>query len=169
MFPSRVLLIAAAAFAISAYPALAQQSAASQAASREVITVNAHAASTPFPHFWEEMFGSGRAHLVMRANYQSDLRLVKRVTDFRYVRFHAIFDDENGVYSENAEGRPVYNWTYVDRIYDALLANGVRPFVEISFMPRQLAAHRFPACRLRKVGRSDDRICAAPCRPLWHQ
>jgi xylan 1,4-beta-xylosidase len=108
---------------------------------REEITVNATARSTPFPHFWEKMFGSGRAILVLRANYQKDIRIVKRVTDFQYVRFHAILDDENGVYSENAQGQPVYNWSYVDHIYDALLANGIRPFVEISFMPRQLAAH----------------------------
>lgn len=118
----------------------AQQPTPSTAASQEEITVNANAAAKPFPHFWEEMFGSGRAHLVMRADYQHDLRMVKRITDFRYVRFHAILDDENGVYSQNAQGQPVYNWSYVDRIYDALLANGIRPFVEISFMPKALAS-----------------------------
>ena len=32
-------------------------------------------------------------------------------------------------------GKPVYNFTYVDQIYDGLLDRGVRPFVEISFMP----------------------------------
>ncbi|HEY6446275.1 MAG TPA: glycosyl hydrolase family 39 [Acidobacteriaceae bacterium] len=111
-----------------------------QPAAQETIAVDAHAAGTPFPHFWEEMFGSGRANLSMRANYRTDLRLVKKVTDIQYVRFHAILDDENGVYSEDAQGRPVYNWSYVDQIYDGLLANGIRPFVEISFMPKALAA-----------------------------
>lgn len=87
------------------------------------------------------MFGSGRAQLVLRANYQKDLRMTKQVTDFQYVRFHAILGDGNDVYSENAQGQPVYNWSYVDHIYDALLANGIRPYVEISFMPKDLAAH----------------------------
>ncbi len=119
----------------------AQQSVASQPPAHEEIVVDAHAAGAPFPHSWEEMFGSGRANLAMRADYQSDLRRVKRVTDFRYVRFHAILDDENGVYSEDAHGNPAYDWSYVDHIYDALLANGVRPYVEISFMPKALAAH----------------------------
>jgi xylan 1,4-beta-xylosidase len=105
------------------------------------VSIDAHAATTPFPHYWEEMFGSGRANLAMRANYRSDLLQVKQITDFGYVRFHAIFDDENGVYSEDAQGNPAYNWSYVDQIYDGLLASGVRPFVEISFMPKALAAH----------------------------
>lgn len=140
MIRLRFALITAAAFAISTSYGRAQQAAAPQSPAHEKIVVNAHAAATPFPHFWEEMLGSGRAHLAMRAPYQSDLRMVKKVTDLRYVRFHAIFDDENGVYSEDAQGNPVYNWSYVDQIYDALLKNGVRPFVEISFMPKALAA-----------------------------
>ena len=56
------------------------------------------------------------------------------------MRFHGIFDDEIGVYGEDAQGNPVYNFSYVDQIYDGLLANGVKPFVELSFMPRKLAA-----------------------------
>ncbi len=136
----RVLYIAAAVVTICGPLGRPQQPTSSQSALREEITVDAYATSTPFPHVWEEMFGSGRANLAMRADYQSDLRLVKSVTDFHFVRFHGILGDENGVYSEDAQGRPVYNWSYVDRIYDALLSNGVRPFVEISFMPKQLAA-----------------------------
>ncbi len=141
MFRLRFAPVIATAFLISASCGRTQQSAAPQASAAEVIVVNAHAAGTPFPHFWEEMFGSGRAHLAMRADYQSDLRMVKKITDLRYVRFHAILDDENGVYSQDPQGNPVYNWSYVDQIYDALLKNGVRPYVEISFMPKALAAH----------------------------
>jgi len=129
-FPLVVVVILLGSFQVQA-----------QSPAPDEITVNADAPSTPFPHFWENMFGSGRANLVMRANYQKDLRTVKRVTGFQYVRFHAILDDENDVYSENAQGQPVYNWSYVDHIYDALLANGIRPYVEISFMPKALAAH----------------------------
>jgi xylan 1,4-beta-xylosidase len=65
---------------------------------------------------------------------------VKQITGFGYVRFHAIFHDEVGIYDEDAEGHPLYNFSYVDQIYDGLLANGVRPFVELSFMPKKLAA-----------------------------
>jgi xylan 1,4-beta-xylosidase len=106
---------------------------------QETVIVDPQGPRTPFPHFWEQMFGSGRAVLSLRESYRDDLRAVKQVADFKYVRFHAIFQDENGVYNEDEHGNPVYNFSYVDQIYDGLLKNGVRPFVEISFMPRKLA------------------------------
>src|SRR5271168_5117530 len=106
----------------------------------EVIEVDTQGPSHPFPHFWEQMFGSGRAILSLRESYRNDLREVKSITDFQYVRFHAIFQDEVGLYDEDAQGNPVYNFSYVDQIYDGLLANGVRPFVELSFMPSKLAS-----------------------------
>jgi xylan 1,4-beta-xylosidase len=86
------------------------------------------------------MFGSGRAILTLRDSYREDLRNVKQITGFEYVRFHAILHDEVGVYDEDAQGHPVYNFSYVDQIYDGLQANGVRPFIEVSFMPKKLAA-----------------------------
>jgi len=106
----------------------------------ESVTVDAQAPAKPFPHFWEQMFGSGRAILSLRESYRQDLREVKKITEFRYVRFHAILQDEVGVYDEDERGQPLYNFSYVDQIYDGLLQNGVRPFVEISFMPKKLAA-----------------------------
>jgi len=85
------------------------------------------------------MFGSGRAALSLRESYRRDLRETREITDIRYVRFHAIFHDELGVYDEDAQGHPIYNFSYVDQIYDGLIANGVKPFVELSFMPYKLA------------------------------
>ena len=110
-----------------------------QSRAQETIQVDARAQTTPFPHFWEKMFGSGRAALTLREDYRNDLRAVKRITDFQYVRFHAILHDELGVYNEDEHGNPVYNFDEIDHVYDGLLANGVRPVVEISFMPKKLA------------------------------
>ena len=104
------------------------------------VTVNTAGETTPFPHFWEHMFGSGRANLSMRESYRDDLRKVRSVVDVQYIRAHGIYMDENGVYEEDKDGKPIYNWTYVDQIYDGYLANGVKPFVELSFMPKKLAA-----------------------------
>src|SRR6202163_5007953 len=104
------------------------------------IEIDAAAPSHAFPHFWEQMFGSGRAILSLRESYRHDLRETKRITGFEYVRFHAIFHDEVGVYDEDKDGKPIYNFSYVDQIYDGLLENHVRPFIELSFMPRKLAA-----------------------------
>jgi len=107
--------------------------------SQEVV-VDTSAPAHRFPHFWEHMFGSGRAALTLRESYRQDLREVKQVTGMEYVRFHALFHDEMGVYDENEQAQPIYNFSYVDQVYDGLLANGVRPFVELSFMPKKLAA-----------------------------
>src|SRR5580692_5935768 len=112
----------------------------SQTQTTEVVDVDLSAGTHPFPHFWERMFGSGRAILSLRESYRRDLHDVKQITGFEFVRFHAIFHDEVGIYSENAHGAPVYNFSYADQIYDGLVQNGVHPFVELSFMPQQLAA-----------------------------
>ncbi len=116
------------------------------------ILIDAKAPTTPFPHFWEQTFGSGRAILSLRQSYRDDIRSVKQVTDFRSVRFHGIFLDEVGLYDpdavtqnpglppEKVKGAGVYNFSYIDQIYDGLLESGVRPFVELSFMPRKMAA-----------------------------
>lgn len=108
--------------------------------SPEMVNVDLFAASHPFPHFWERMFGSGRAILSLRESYRRDLQDMQKITGLEYIRFHAILNDEVGVYDEDKQGAPVYNFSYVDQIYDGLVQNGVHPFVELSFMPRKLAS-----------------------------
>lgn len=119
---------------------LSSSAAIAQPEAVETVTIDAKSAGTPLPHYWEQMFGSGRAILTLRDSYEHDLRAVKKATGFTYVRFHAIFHDEVGVYDVDAQGQPLYNWSYVDQIYDGLLAKGVKPYVELSFMPKKMAA-----------------------------
>jgi xylan 1,4-beta-xylosidase len=135
--PSRACLLALVLIPFAALAPLAQTQALN-----ETIEIDAQAPAQPFPHFWERMFGSGRAILSLRESYRSDLRQVHQATGFEYVRFHNIFHDEVGLYDEDASGNPVYNFSYVDQIYDGLLQNGVRPYVELSFMPSKLAAQQ---------------------------
>jgi len=125
---------------------------ADPAAPATVLRLDVRAPTTPFPHFWEQIFGSGRAILSLRQSYRDDLHTVKNVTDFAAVRFHGIFMDEVGLYDPNAHTQnpgqaaeavssaSPYNFSYVDQIYDGLLASHVRPFVELSFMPKQMAS-----------------------------
>ena len=49
-----------------------------------------------------------------------------------------------GVYSEDGSGHPVYDWTIIDRIFDAYHESGIRPLVEIGFMPEALSTHPQP-------------------------
>jgi xylan 1,4-beta-xylosidase len=121
----------------------------------ERVRIDAQAPTTPFPHFWEQTFGSGRAILSLRQSYRDDLRTVKQATDFKSVRFHGIFNDEVGLYDPDRRtinfaqtagqagavtDTSMYNFSYVDQIYDGLLAEGVRPYVEMSFMPKKMAS-----------------------------
>lgn len=116
------------------FPALCQEDVS--------VVIDSAAKSKPLAHFWESGFGSGRAILSLRESYRNDLREVKKITGIQYVRFHAVFHDEVGVYDEDETGKPLLNFTYVGQIYDGLLKNGVRPIVEISFMPRKLAVRQ---------------------------
>jgi xylan 1,4-beta-xylosidase len=147
----RRFCFAALFFGITLSPALHGQS---NPESQPInITVNTRDAGTPFPHFWEQIFGSGRAILSLRESYHDDMRTVKGITGFDAVRFHGIFMDDVGLYDPNAQtqnpgqaaqavqpGQSPYNFSYVDQIYDGLLANDVRPFVELSFMPKKMAS-----------------------------
>ncbi|KAI9692476.1 MAG: hypothetical protein M1822_006707 [Bathelium mastoideum] len=47
-------------------------------------------------------------------------------------------------YTETPDGQPIYNWTVVDRIFDAYLSRGVKPYVEVGFMPLALSTHPYP-------------------------
>jgi xylan 1,4-beta-xylosidase len=90
--------------------------------------------------FPQLVVGAGRAAEGLRADWQRDLALVRRECGFEYVRFHGLLQDELGVYNEDRQGRPVYNFQYIDAVYDAILSAGMRPFVEFGFMPQKLAS-----------------------------
>lgn len=90
--------------------------------------------------FFRQVVGAGRAAEGLRADWQRDLALVHRECGFKYIRFHGLLQDELGVYSEDRQGQPVYNFQYIDALYDAILKIGMKPFVELSFMPQALAS-----------------------------
>ena len=94
----------------------------------------------PFNRKTDLCVGAGRANEGLRADWQRQLAEVHRECGFRYVRFHGLLCDDMGVYQVDKSGHEIYNWQYVDELFDALLAMGVRPFVELSFMPSALAS-----------------------------
>jgi len=49
-----------------------------------------------------------------------------------------------GAYAEDREGRPVFQWSILDHIFDTYLQRGVRPYVEIGFMPKDLSVRPEP-------------------------
>ena len=71
-----------------------------------------------------------------------------------YFRTHNLLNTGDGtpalkwgstnVYTEDSRGRPVYDWTIVDRIFETYLARGVKPYAQIGFMPQALSVHPEP-------------------------
>ncbi|MBX9245810.1 beta-xylosidase [Actinotalea ferrariae] len=99
-------------------------------------------------HVWSECLGAGRANEALRVDWQQHFREAVEVLGARYVRFHGVFHDDMFVYRASNGGgfgpptplaTPVHTYAYVDKVFDAILDAGARPFVELGFMPRELA------------------------------
>lgn len=91
------------------------------------------------PHFWEHTVGSGHATLGLRADWQAQLKMAHHDLGMRHVRFHGILGDDMGTLV--SEGDTLfYSFFNTDQIFDFLLSIGMKPFVELSFMPSALAS-----------------------------
>lgn len=88
---------------------------------------------------WRLCVGSAHAGMELHAENMAQLSELHREIGFEYVRFHGIFTDDMHVYIER-NGLPVYDFSRVDELYDKVLAAGLKPFVELSFMPAALAS-----------------------------
>ncbi len=96
---------------------------------------------TPFQNNATYCVGTGRMGLALQKEYTDHLKIVQETIRFRYIRGHGLFCDDVGIYREvelDGETRPFYNFTYLDRIMDSYLENGIRPFLELGFMPEKL-------------------------------
>ena len=101
-------------------------------------TVNVTVSTTggaPFEHRWKRSFGSGHASLTLRADWRSHLTAAATELGLAGVRYHGLFDDDMHVVT--APGK--YDFSAVDSTWDFLIASGVRPIVELSFMPAFVA------------------------------
>jgi len=97
----------------------------------------------PLPDAWRTCVGTGRLNLALRADYRESLATVQRDIGFRYIRGHGLLSDDMGVYrpyDHDGERRVRYGFSYVDQVHDAFLGMGIRPFVELGFMPSELAS-----------------------------
>lgn len=113
------------------------------------VAVDAGRVTRPLPRPWRYMIGSEHlSHLLCRdttggrpigEELTEALRLAHDELGVRTVRAHAILGDDLGVYRE-VHGEPVHDFSGVDQVYDTIMSLGLRPIVELSFMPRDLAA-----------------------------
>jgi xylan 1,4-beta-xylosidase len=114
------------------------------------VDVDARGAAAPLTPIWR-FFGADEPNYATMKDGQPLLRelgLLRK--DDVYFRAHNLLTSGDGTpalkwgstnaYTEDASGRPQYDWRIVDRIFDTYLANGVRPFVELGFMPEALTS-----------------------------
>jgi xylan 1,4-beta-xylosidase len=119
-----------------------------------VITVYAGETSRTYRSVWN-YFGADEPNYVYARNGEKLLHELAALSPVPvYFRAHNLLTTGTGegslkwgstnVYTELPGGTPVYDWTITDRIFDALSRNGVRPLVEVGFMPEALSTHPRP-------------------------
>jgi xylan 1,4-beta-xylosidase len=106
------------------------------------ITIPEHSTSR-LPGTWRTCVGTGRFDLALRRDYQDSLALLQEDIGFRHLRGHGLLSDGTGIHQPYAfagAGQVRYAFTYVDQVIDSYLALGIRPFLELGFMPAALAS-----------------------------
>lgn len=101
-------------------------------------------AAVDFRNHTDYCIGTGRMGLALQQEYQDQLKMVQEVCHFKHIRGHGLFTDDMAIYQCHTDADGVehvkYNFTYLDRVMDSYLANGLRPFIELGFMPQKLAS-----------------------------
>ena len=95
--------------------------------------------ATGLSHFWEHTVGSGHASLALRADWQAQLKQAHDDLGMQHVRFHGILGDDMGTLVREGDTF-FYSFFNSDQIFDFLLSIGMKPFVELSFMPSALSS-----------------------------
>ena len=101
------------------------------------------AAEVSFNNNVDYCVGTGRLGLALTEEYLKELKFVQDMIGFSYIRGHGLFSDDVAIYheyEEDGETKVEYNYTYIDRIFDRFLELGIRPYLELGFMPEQLAS-----------------------------
>ncbi|MCR4435305.1 MAG: helix-turn-helix domain-containing protein [Clostridiales bacterium] len=106
----------------------------------ESIVVNAQKKGKAFHKYWKKLTTFGRAVEGLRSDWQEQLREVQREIGFEYIRFHGIFNDEMMVFNQTRDGKIYYNWSYVNKLLDFFMEVGIKPFLELSFMPSEIGS-----------------------------
>ncbi|MGB8452535.1 MAG: xylan 1,4-beta-xylosidase [Anaerocolumna sp.] len=89
--------------------------------------------------------GTGRMNLALRNEYHNQLKKVQEDIQFSHIRGHGLFCDDMAIYhtyEENGVEKAEYNFTYLDMVFDDYQSMGLKPFVELGFMPEKLASGR---------------------------
>lgn len=90
-------------------------------------------------HNFRKFISVGRAKELLLADVQKMLTELQSEIHYEYIKFHGLLSDDMLVYSEDENENPIYSFVYIDKMIDFLLSIKLRPLIEFSFMPRDLA------------------------------
>lgn len=107
---------------------------------QRIISLDIKKQKGPLNTMFKECVGAGRANEGLRADWQQQLAIAKQECGFKYIRMHGLLSDDMAVYREDRNGKPEYNFQYIDALFDYLLEIDIKPFVELGFMPSALAS-----------------------------
>jgi xylan 1,4-beta-xylosidase len=107
-----------------------------RAASAATITVDASKQTAGNPHFWSAAFGTGKAKLALRGDWQTHYKIGNRELGALRVRGHGLLNDEMGLW----KGTGSYDWKNLDTYLTAITSANMRPIMELDFMPTGLAS-----------------------------
>ena len=134
-FTLRRTFVTIASFLCAVLPGIAN--AADRPETVRPILIGVAKAQQPMDRFFDLSVGSDYPGTLIRPDGQAQLKIAADELGFRYIRFHGIFHDVLGTVRVE-HGRTVYDWRGIDRLYDALLARRIKPFVELGFTPEAL-------------------------------
>lgn len=109
-------------------------------AQQRVIDVDVTQVKGQLDRMFNLSVGAGRANEGLRADWQQQLAELRKDTGFRYIRMHGLLSDDMGVFRIDAQGKEQYNFQYIDALFDYLQSVGIKPFVELGFMPSAMAS-----------------------------
>lgn len=93
-------------------------------------------------HKWKKFIGVGSAKELLMADVQDMLSSIQREVGFEYVKFHGILSDDMRVLSRSRDGKLVTSFVYVDKALDFLKSIGLKPLIQLSFMPAVIAREK---------------------------
>lgn len=105
---------------------------------KEIINVDVNKSGNHHNFYWKKLTTFGRAAEGLRKNWQNQLKELQEEIGFEYIRFHGIFSDEMMVCNVGEDGKIIYNWSYVDELFDFFKEVNIKPFVELGFMPSEI-------------------------------
>lgn len=103
------------------------------------IRLEAQKESGVLHHTWKNVLNVASAYDILISEIQEMILRIQRDIGFKYIRFSGIFSDDLRVCSRLPSGKLTFNFAYIDKVFDFVLSAGLKPFVQLTYMPYVLA------------------------------